>query len=431
MSRFMLFVAALCFVLSTASVADDWPQWRGPQRDGVWRETGIIERFNGERLPAKWRMPIGPGYSGPTVAAGRVFVTDRQISPQQTERVLCFDAATGKSLWTHSYDCAYAKIGYQAGPRACVTVDAERAFAIGAMGHLFCLDVADGRVVWSHDCNREYSIRMPEWGIAGAPLVVGGVVIVHIGGSNGACIVAFDKQTGKEVWRALEDRAQYTPPTLIEQAGKQVVVCWTGDSVAGLSPTTGELFWRVPLKPRNMPIGIATPIIDRDRLFVTSFYDGALMLRLKSDEVGVEQLWRRVGSSEQKTDALQSIISTPVFQDDHIYGVDSYGELRCINATTGDRVWEDLSATPKIRWGTIHFVRQGDRWWMFNERGELIIAKLSPRGFEPLSRAKLIDPTTDQLPRRDGVCWSHPAYANRHIFIRNDRELLSASLAAE
>jgi outer membrane protein assembly factor BamB len=291
-------------------------------------------------------------------------------------------------------------------------------------------------VLWQRDLNEEYKIlaadRMPIWGIAGAPLVYKQLLIVHLGGDEGACVVALDKTTGKEVWRALKDRAQYTAPIMIEQGGKPVVVCWTGDSVAGLDPESGKVYWREVFTPRNMPIGIATPILDagRKRLFVTSFYDGSLMLGLKQDRPAIEKLWQIVGESERKTEALHSIISTPLFLGDYIYGVDSYGELRCLKADTGERVWEDLTATPKARWSTIHFVQNGELTWMFNERGQLLIGKLSPAGFEEVSRAKLLEPTLDQLGDRGGVCWSHPAFANKCIFARNDKELVCASLAA-
>jgi hypothetical protein len=159
------------------------------------------------------------------------------------------------------------------------------------------------------------------------------------------------------------------------------------------------------------------------------------MLKLAADKPTVERLWQRVGRNENppNTDALQSIIATPVFDGTHIYGVDSYGEMRCLDAATGDRVWEDLTAVPVDRWSTIHFVKNGDKYWLFNEKGELIIARLSPAGYEEISRAKLLEPTLEQLRRRGGVgvCWAHPAFANKHIFQRNDKELVCASLAAE
>lgn len=430
MSSLCLFAVA-ALVLATPAAADDWPQWRGPGRDGVWRESGIVDEFANDRLEVLWRKPLGPGYSGPTVADNRVFITDRQTEPLQVERVFCYDAPSGNLLWKHQYPCKYT-ISYTAGPRAAVTVDDDRAFALGAMGHLHCFDVG-GAVLWKKDLNQAYKIddsgRMPIWGIAAAPLVYDDLLILHIGGAEGACIVALDKASGEERWRALRDRAQYSAPIVVEQAGRDVLVCWTGDSVAGLNPETGDVYWRYPFAPRKMPIGIATPIVSKDRLFVTSFYDGSLMLRLKQDEPAVEQLWQRCGPSEKDTDALQSIISTPIFQGDYIYGCDSYGELRCLEAATGDRVWEDQTATPRNRWSNIHFIKHGDEVWMFNEAGELLISRLSPQGFREIDRAQLIDPTTDQLRRRDGVTWAHPAFANRCVFIRNDKEILCASLA--
>lgn len=426
-------LAAACFFLASLAVAaaqaDDWPRWRGPTADGQWRETGLLEAFPTPQLEAVWRAPLGPGYSGPTVAAGRVFVMDRQTSPTQRERVLCFDELTGRPLWVHEYDCTYTKIGYTAGPRASVTIEGDRAYAIGAMGHARALDAATGRVLWERNLERDYQIDMPIWGIAASPVLFEGLVILHIGGTPDACVVALDAATGQERWRALRDRAQYATPVLVRQADQPVLAVWTGDGVAGLDPRTGKLHWYDALKPRNMPIGVATPVVAGDQLFCTSFYDGSLLLRLDPAALRVERLWHRVGKSERDTDALQSIISTPLVREGHVYGVDSYGELRCLDLQSGDRRWENLQATPKSRWSTIHFVQNGDRTWMFNERGELIIARLSPQGYQELSRAKLLEPTLDQLNQRNGVCWSHPAFANRHIVARNDKELVRANLA--
>jgi outer membrane protein assembly factor BamB len=270
---------------------------------------------------------------------------------------------------------------------------------------------------------------MPIWGIAASPLVVDDLVIVQIGG-EGACLVAFDKRSGEEKWKALDDHASYSAPILIQQADTPVMVCWTGDRIVGMNAKSGRLYWQAPFKPAKMVINIATPVRENNRLFFTSFYDGSIMLELDPKQLAIRELWRRSGRDEQHTDALHSIISTPHLAGDFIYGVDSYGEFRCLDAATGDRLWESLEPTPKSRWSTIHMVKNADRMWMFNERGELLIAKLSPRGYQELSRARLIEPTRVQLGQRGGVCWSHPAFANRHVFARNDQELVCASLAA-
>lgn len=426
--RLVVFYVAICCGCLCSAIADDWPQWRGPLRDGVWREKGIVEKFDAPQLPIQWRAEIGPGYSGPTVAAGRVYVTDRQTEPTQVERVHCFDAATGKPLWSHTYDCPYVGVGYADGPRASVTIDEDRAYSLGAMGNLFCFNAVKGEILWQKDLKSLYNIQMPMWGIAAAPIIDGKRLILNIGGEH-ACVVALDKITGAEIWKALDDPAQYSAPVLIQQAGQPVLVIWTGAGVVGLNPATGAEYWREEMKPKQMPIGIATPVISGDHLFVSSFFDGSLMLRLKSDQLAVEQLWRKVGYDEQHTQALHCMIGTPILDQNYVYGVDSYGQLRCLDADTGERRWESQQAVPKARWATIHMVQHDDKTWMFNERGELIIAKLSPDGYEEISRTKLIEPTTEQLDQRGGVCWSHPAFADRHIFARNDQELVCASLA--
>jgi outer membrane protein assembly factor BamB len=284
--------------------------------------------------------------------------------------------------------------------------------------------------VWQKDLDEEFEIDLPTWGITAAPLIYRDLVVLHIGG-RGACVIALNKETGKEAWRALNDRAQYTAPVLVEQGGQSVVMCWTGDSVAGLAAETGKVLWRYPWKPVQMPLGVATPVVEKDRVFFTSFYDGSLMLRLLKDKPNIEKLWQISGRDEKNTEALHSIISTPVFEDGYIYGVDSYGELRCLDAKDGQRLWEDKTAVPRARWSTIHFIKNGERYFLFNERGDLIIAKLSPKGYDEISRAHLLEPTLDQLPERGGVCWSHPGFANKHIFARNDKELICVSLAAE
>jgi outer membrane protein assembly factor BamB len=417
-------------IVAHQAFADDWPQWRGLNRDGVWHEDDIVDTLPTPEMPIVWRASISAGYSGPSVANGKVYVTDRLEQPTQIERVHCFDSETGKSVWTYQYDCPYT-IQYPAGPRATVSVVDNIAYSLGSMGHLHAINASNGEVLWLRDLATDFDVDMPIWGISASPLIAHNLIVTQVGGKDGACIVAVDAKSGKNVWKALQERAQYSAPVLIRQSNRDVVVVWTGDSISGLDLPTGQVLWHVDFPVSRMPIGVATPVVNGDRIFVTSFYDGSMMVQFDPNELTAKKLWHEMGPDEQHTKALHSIISTPVFEGDHIYGVDSYGELRCLDAKTGKRIWEDRTATPRDRWSTIHFVQRNGHTWMLNEAGDLIVANLTPKGYEELSRSHLLMPTQAQLSRRGGkgVCWSHPAFANRHIYARNDQELICASLA--
>jgi outer membrane protein assembly factor BamB len=440
MSR--LWVVPLLLLLGETARADDWPQWLGPNRDGVWRETGVRDRFPADGLKVHWRTPLGGGYAGPAVAGGKVFVTDRVAAPAAgpgrrpsagKERVLCLEEQTGRVLWTHEDDCTY-QVGYPAGPRTTPVVRDGKVYTLGAMGDLLCLDAETGQVLWSKNFPRHYGARVPQWGFAAHPLADGDRLLCVVGG-EGSVAVAFHKDTGKELWRALSARGPgYCPPMIYEAAGKRQLIVWHPEAVNGLDPETGAVYWSVPFAVRQ-GISIATPRLLDDLLFVSCFYDGALMLRLRADRPGAGVLWKGKSASEQPrlTDALHCLMSTPFLRDGHVYGVCSYGELRCLKADTGERLWETSRATGAgaegKRWANAFLVAHQDRFFLFNENGDLINARLTPKGYEELDRAHLLDPS-NRLPGRP-VVWSHPAFANRCVCARNDREIVCVSLAAE
>lgn len=391
----------------------------------------------------RWRVPVGGGYSGPAVAAGRVFLLDRQLAtgasnpkdPFQrgeipgSERVLCFDAASGKILWQHEYPCSYT-ISYAAGPRATPTVDGSRVHALGAEGNLTCLDVADGKVLWSRDLKKDYNIPAPLWGFSGHPLVDGDKLICLVGG-DGTVAVAFDKKTGRELWRSLSSKETgYAPPTMIKAGGRRQLILWHGESINSLDPETGKVFWTEPWK-LNYAMSIATPRQSGSSLFLTAFYNGSHLMRLDSAKPAAELAWKSRKVSEKDTEKLHSVLSSPFIEDGYIYGVCSYGQLRCLKLADGERVWETFQATTgdkPERWANAFLVKQGNRFFLASEKGDLIIARLSPKGYEELSRCHLVDPTGDAAGRP--VVWSHPAFANRSIYARNDKELVCLDLRA-
>ncbi|GIW82214.1 MAG: hypothetical protein KatS3mg105_4021 [Gemmatales bacterium] len=344
---------------------DDWPQWLGPQRDGVWRETGIIKQFPKGGPKVRWRTPIRAGYSGPAVAEGCVYITDRVLAPSAknpanpfrrgnvpgSERILCLDEKTGKILWRHEYDCVY-DVSYPLGPRTTPLVADGKVYTLGTMGDLFCLEARTGKVIWSKNFPKEYGAEVPLWGFAAHPLLDGKRLICLVGG-KGSLVVAFDKDTGKEVWKALSAPQQgYCPPMIYQVGATRQLIIWEPTSVNGLNPETGEPYWRVPFVVRAA-LTIPTPRLHDDLLFVTSFYNGSLMLKLDKKEPKADVLWRGKGRNERQTADLHAIMATPFFVGDYIYGICSYGQLRCIKAANGDRVWSSLEATggKTLRWG--------------------------------------------------------------------------------
>jgi outer membrane protein assembly factor BamB len=439
-SRLFRALAALCFALApirptaaapTRPAGLDWPQWRGAQRDGIWRETGLVEKFSGETISRRWSTPIGAGYSSPTVAAGRVYVTD-YFKDTSTERVLCLDWRTGAILWQVAYPCSYEAFTYEAGPRAAVTVHAGRAYALGAAGHLHCLDAVTGKVLWQRDLRREYRIRMPKWGIASHPLVEGETLITQIGGADDACVVALDRNTGAERWKAFPDEASYAPPIAITQAGRRLVVIPLGYRLVAVDPADGALQWSHDQPKGSWPIAIPAPAVHGDLMFFCTAHAGSYLYRLAGDRPAVDVIWER-GRRPRTEDTLSPVIPDPLVMNGLVIGVQTDGELRCLDLMTGKRQWETIAPMPKAWHATMHLVRAGetgDRAWIFTEQGNLILARLNAEGYHELSRARLLEPTLEQGPRGRAVTWSHPAFAYRHVFARSDRELVCASLAA-
>lgn len=420
----LLCLAALVASWQQSVAGDDWPQWGGPQRDCVWRETGQVEKFPTDGLlPRVWSAPVSEGYSGPAVANGRVFLTDR-LADAGLERVQCFDANSGQLLWKHEHPARYT-ISYPAGPRATPVVHDGLVYTIGAVGHMFCFAADSGEIRWQKDFQQDFGTQLPTWGMAASPLVDGDRLITLVGGTDGGLVICFHRKTGEELWRALNDTGVgYCPPVIYEFGGRRQLIIWHPTAVSALDPETGAVLWEVPWEIRY---GLTVPMPRQlgDRLFLTAFYNGPMMLRVEADNA--EVLWKGRSDSEMETDGLHSIMPTPVVTESHIYGVCSYGQLRCLKTDTGERVWETLEATGSGRWWNAFLIPNGDRCFLHNEQGDLIIARLSATGYQEISRAKLVEPT--RPVQRRMTIWSHPAFAMQSVFARNDRELVRVSLA--
>lgn len=444
MHRSRAFLAITIAFLGAWARAEDWPQWMGPKRDNVWREEGIAAGFPAGGPRVLWRTPIKGGYAGPAVAGGRVFVTDyvtdadvkvanfERKQSTGTERVLCLDEATGKEIWKHEYPVTYT-IAYPAGPRCTPTVHGDRVYTLGAEGDLYCFEAATGKVVWSRDLKKDYATKAALWGWASHPLVDGDRLVCVVG-TDVAHAAAFDLATGKEVWRTGSAPEQgYVPPSIIEAAGVRQLVLAKPDAVYAVVPETGKLLWETPYNADNGSI-IMTPVRVGDHLYIGGYQGKNLLLKLKADVPGVDVVWRN-----KPKQGISAVNVQPIAADGLVYGFHESGELRAMRIPEGDFAWKGggpLGERPQGS-GTAFITKQGDtekgdtekgdRYFLFTETGDLVIARLTPTGYEELARAHLLEPTNVAFGRE--VVWCVPAYANKSIVVRNDTEIIRVSLA--
>ncbi len=418
----------------TTVVADDWPQWMGPKRDNVWREDGILEKFPKDGPKILWRTPIAGGYSGPAVANGRVFISDyvtkddvkvdnfkrKQFSGN--ERVLALDEKTGEVLWKHEYPVKYT-ISYPAGPRCTPVVDENRVYFLGAEGMLVCRTADKGDLVWEKDLKKEYNAKSPLWGYAAHPLIDGKKLITLAGG-EGSHIVALDKMTGKEIWKSQTSPEQgYCPPTIITAGGKRQLIMLRPNAVTSIDPETGEKYWSVPYEATNGSI-IMSPVVAKDYLYAGGYQNKSMMIKLAADKPAAEVVWKN-----KKGSGISPVNVQPFVEGDILYGFNEDGHMFAVEIPSGKRLWDEggpLGENPPPS-GTAFIIKHGDRFFLFAETGHLVIAKLTPKGYEEIDRTKVLEPTNNAFGRK--VVWCSPAFANKHAYLRNDKEIICVDLA--
>ena len=449
-SPLLTLAAALACV--PAAPADDWPQWLGPRRDGVYRETGVTTDFS-EKAPAElWRVKVGGGYAGPAVAGGRVFVPDWapddpaavpedqfQVKPLPgVERVLCLDAETGDTVWEYAPNVTY-KMSYPAGPRVTPTVEPGdgpdgRVYFLGAMGDLVCLDAKTGGKVWGVDVVEKFGAKVPMWGFSSHPLVDGGNLYVIAGPADGP-LLCFKKTTGELKWKACEseDECGYAPPALYTIGGVKTVVAWTAESVNGVDPATGEVFWTVPLAP-SYNMSIAHPVLaekDGDQYLYCMSHDPTAVAMLKLDGTNEPAvLWK----GDTRT-GMNGVMDTPIVRPDLgkdglAFSPDRDGVFVAASLKTGRQVAKDREFFERpTTWGNVFTTPVADTGaeYFALEDGTLKTGELSPEGVTVTGSAKLLAPTQAAGNRK--VVWVHPAYAMKSVFWRNDRELVRADLS--
>jgi outer membrane protein assembly factor BamB len=411
-------IALLAITVTDPLRAEDWPRWGGPRGDGTWHGPKLSESWPSEKLPVVWSRPIGGGYGGVSVVSGRVYVMDRQVEPREVERVVCFEATSGKPIWSHEYPVVYGKLDYGNGPRATPTVYEGRVYTLGAVGHVCCLDANDGKLLWSKDCVAEFNAKLPTWGLAASPVVWQDTIIVHPGAENG-CLMAFDRVSGKERWRASSDPAGYATPIIVESPSGTQLIAWTPEHILGVNPRNGKINWSVPYEVLY-GVSIATPIFRNDTVFVSGYWAGSKAIQLGKRPKDAEVVW-------EENRYLRGLMAQPLYRDGYVYSIDKTYGLTCFELGTGKKVWDDGNRmTPRGNnpQATLVWLGDGDRAIILNELGDLILARLNPDGYHEQSRTKII------APRERSPIWAHPAYAGNRVYARSDTELVCVELTS-
>jgi outer membrane protein assembly factor BamB len=405
-----LLAAALLFRGAPAAPAAepaDWPCWRGPGGEGVWRGAELPARLGQEAVRVIWRAPAGGGYSGLAVAGRRVFTLDLLKAPERRERVLCLDRESGKPLWVHEYPVDYGDLDHANGPRATPAVGGGRVYTLGATGRLHALEESTGKPVFAVDLAERFGARPPIWGHSASPVLARGLLVIVAGGRPDGTVIALDPATGAERWRALSDRPGYSTPALVKRAGQDEIVVFTADGAAGLDPGSGKARWRFPWKTSEYDVSIVSPVLREDRVFISGYWDGSAAIRLEGS--GPRALWQ--------ARAPACLMATPLERDGILYVLDKRDGLQALEWESGNVLWKDQNRLTPSAGRNPHAspVWAGDRLLALNSEGELVLYRVSREGFEDLGRARIIGPT-----------WAHPAFSGQEVFARSDEEVVCA-----
>ena len=391
----------LSLVLATSLIAEDWPQFLGPRRDGSYQGKAL-PAWPAEGPKKIWDMKIGSGFAGPAVADGRLFLFHRTADREVLE---CVNATTGKTIWKYQSTADYVDdFGFDDGPRAVPTISAGRVYTLGANGLIKCNDAITGKVLWKVDVRKQFEAGKGFFGLACSPLISGRNVLINIGGRS-AGIIAIDTQSGKIRWKATEGKSSYASPILTKINDQSHAIFFTREGIVSAEPSTGKVIFSHNWRPSmNASVNACTPVAVGNLIFVsTSYGKGAIVLAV--DGKKLETLW-------SGDDSLSCHYSSVVYYNDHLYGFHGRQErgcdLRCVELKTGKVKW----SFPGLRAGSVTLA--GKELLILTERGELVRGLASPNAFRPTARVQLMGATVR----------AYPALANGKLYVRNGRELV-------
>lgn len=393
-TRFFLAVVFALFALAQHTMAQTaalWPQWRGPNRDGISKETGLLRQWPAEGPPLVWKAAgAGRGYSSFSIANGKLFTMGLR---GDREYVVAFDIATGKEAWATPHGSAFRNDRGD-GPRGTPTVDGDRIYALGGNGDLSVLEARTGKIIWSKNVLKEFGGSNITWGISESPLVIGAKVLVNPGGPN-ASIVALNKADGSVIWKSQSDKAGYSSAIPVEVNGGTQVIFFTSQRAVGLDLKDGRLLWDYP-RPANRTANVATPIVRANRVFISSDYGtGGGVVEIQPDNKA-QEIWF--------TKDMRNHHSSSVLIGDYLYGFSS-AILTAIKFDTGEIAWRDRSV------GKGSLVYADGNLYCFSENGVVGLVEATPTGYKEKGRFRI---PQDSLPT-----WTHPVVAGGRLYLRD------------
>lgn len=418
MSRFFLLLL-LTLKLASSLHAAEWPQWRGPNRDGHAPTARLPEKWPEHAPKPAWKMKIGEGYSGVSIAGGKVFALARDHK-KGIERGFCLDLVNGKQLWDVSYEATFKAPDPTAGrgPNATPTVDRDRVYFFGLAGMLTCVEIATGNTLWQHNCLKEYwgvvktsdgdDAWFPPCGASASPLVDGKTVIVPIGGKKAGVVTGFNRDTGKLLWKALDDRSSYASPIIASPGGVKQIIAFTGTRMVGLRHSDRELLWDEPFKTRYEQT-IVSPVVWKDRVVIGGEGKPTLCMKLTrdGDKLNKQLAW--------KSADLKMYLTTPVIVNDHLIGFDyRTGRLVCVSLESGETAWTSSGFATKH----LSLVVVGNTLLILTLEGNLIAARVSEKEYELLVKWKVSEKGT----------WAHLAVSGNRLLVKGPEELLCYEL---
>src|SRR5262245_5216460 len=424
---------------SARKLGDDWPKFLGPTGDSVSAEKGILTAWPKDGLKVVWKVNLGLGYAPPTISRGQLFHFDAwpdRATRTNRARLTCRDARTGKETWTFDYKTEHEDyFGYDNGPRCTRVVDGDSVYMYGAEGMLHCVSAAAGKEIWKVDTHSEYLVLQNFFGVGSSPVVEGDVLIVAIGGSpkgtppgiddfmdrkgNGTAIVAFDKFTGKEKYRASTELAGYSTPVLTTIGGKRIGLYFARGGLVGFDPATGKVKFHYPWRAKVLEsVNASNPVVVGNKVLVSECYGpGAALVQVKGD--AVEEVWTDAEKGRDKS--LKCHWNTPVHHDGYVYGSSGRhtadAELRCVELATGKVMWKQKGLTRgSLLMVDGHFV-------CMCEDGLLLLLKVNPQKYEEVARWDM-----GEVGQLEYPCWAAPVLSHGLLYLRGKYKLMCLEL---